>query len=67
MKRSLRAHVSFASKELKDPKLVSEALLDCIKHGDMGAFREVLMAHLMTANKSSIAKKADFNLDWFGQ
>ena len=54
----MRAYVPFASKELRDPKLVSEALLDCIKDGDLDSFREVLVAHLMTANKMAIAKKA---------
>lgn len=54
----MRAYEPFASKELHDPKLVSEALLDCIKDGDLDSFREVLVAHLMTANKMAIAKKA---------
>ncbi len=54
----MKAYEPFASKELKDPKLVSEALLECIKSGDLDSFREVLMAHLMTANKMAIAKKA---------
>lgn len=56
--KSLSAYEPFASKELHDPKLVSEALLDCIKSGDLDSFREVLMSHLMTANKAAIAKKA---------
>lgn len=32
--------------------------MDCIRNGDLGAFREVLVSHLMTANKSKIARKA---------
>ncbi len=56
--RSLRAHEPFASKELKDSHLVVETLLECIRTGDLDAFREVLMAHLMTVNKVEIAKKA---------
>ena len=56
--KSLKAHVPFASRQLKNPKLVSETLLDCIKTGDLESFREVLMAHLMTVNKVAIAKKA---------
>ena len=55
---SLRAHEPFASKELKDSHLVAETLLECIRSGDLGAFREVLMAHLMTVNKVGLAKKA---------
>lgn len=54
----LKAHVPFTSKELKNPHLVAEALLECIKTGDLESFREVLIAHLMTANKVNIAKKA---------
>ncbi len=54
----LKAHVPFASKELKNPRLVVDALLDCIKSGDIEAFREVLSSHLMTVNKVQIAKKA---------
>jgi DNA-binding phage protein len=56
--KSLRAYEPFANKELKDPKLVIEALLDCIRSGDIESFREVLVSHLMTANKMAIAKKA---------
>ena len=56
--KSLRAHEAFASKELKDPALVVETLLECIRTGDLESFREVLMAHLMTVNKVKIAKVA---------
>ncbi|MEI6789764.1 MAG: hypothetical protein WCK42_01110, partial [Myxococcaceae bacterium] len=38
--------------------LVAETLLDCIRTGDLEAFREVMTAHLMTTNKMAIAKKA---------
>jgi DNA-binding phage protein len=37
---------------------VTETLLACIKEDDMKSFRDVLVAHLMTANKSQIAQKA---------
>jgi DNA-binding phage protein len=56
--KSLKAHVPFKSSELKDVDLVIETLLDCIKTGDIEAFREVLSAHLMTVNKLKLAKKA---------
>ncbi len=56
--KSLKEHAPFTSKELKDSKLVSETLLECIRSGDLGAFREVLISHFMTVNKSAIAKKA---------
>ncbi len=56
--KSLREHVPFSSKELKDPNLVAEVLLDCIKSGDLDTFRDVLISHLLTVNKSQIAKVA---------
>ena len=56
--KSLTEHVPFASPELKNPKLVSETLLDCIRTGDLNSFRDVLAAHLATANKARLAKKA---------
>lgn len=54
----MREHVPFKSPELKDPEVVTEALLECIRSGDVEAFREVLTAHLMTVNKVALAKKA---------
>ncbi len=56
--KSLRVHEPFTSKELKNAKLVIETLLDCIRTGDIESFREVLTAHLMTVNKSAIAKRS---------
>ena len=35
-----------------------ETLLDCLRNGDVEAFRDVLTAHLLTTNKAKIAKKA---------
>lgn len=54
----MTAHVPFSSPELKNAKLVTETLLDCIRTGDLDAFREVLASHLMTVNKIRLAKKA---------
>lgn len=51
-------YTPFASKELKDARLVVDTLLDCIRTGDSASFREVLLAHLMTVNKTDFAKKA---------
>ena len=56
--KSLKVHEPFASKELKNPHLVAETLLECIRSGDLDSFRDVLIVHLMTANKTAIAKKA---------
>jgi DNA-binding phage protein len=55
--KSLKAYVPFKSQELRNPHLVADVLLDCIKTGDIASFREVLAAHLMTVNKSLYAKK----------
>ena len=52
------AHESFTNKDLKNSKLVVEVLLDCLREGDLESFREVLAAHLITTNKTQIAKKA---------
>lgn len=54
----MKAHAPFKSKELKDASIVSEALLDCIKYGDVDSFREVLAAHLASVNKVEFAKKS---------
>lgn len=57
-KKFLKVHEPFSSKELQNSKLVIETLLECIKTGEIDSFRDVLVAHLMTANKSQLAKKA---------
>jgi DNA-binding phage protein len=54
----LKAHEPFASRELKNSKLVIDTLLECIRTGDIESFREVLTAHLMTMNKTKIAAKS---------
>jgi len=56
--KSLRVHVPFASKELRDSKLVINTLLECIRNGDLLSFRDVLVAHLMTVNKMNLAARA---------
>ena len=48
---------AFSSELLKNPETVAEALLDCIRFGDMESFREVLAAHLETVNKADFARK----------
>ncbi len=57
-KKSLKEHIPFKSKELKNSNLVIDTLLECIKSGDAESFREVLIAYVMTANKTLLAKKA---------
>ena len=55
---ALNRHIPFTSPELRRPKLVAETLLECIRTGDLDAFRDVLTSHLMTANKMQLAKKS---------
>jgi len=54
----LTVYEPFSSPELRDPKLVIETLLECIVEGDLDSFREVLVSHLITANKTDFAKKS---------
>ena len=56
--KSLKEHKPFSSKELKNSHLVAETLMECIKSGDLDSFRDVLIAHLLTVNKSKIARLA---------
>ena len=49
--------VPFSRPELKDPKLVVETLLECIRTGDIDSFREVLVVHFLTVNKTHFSKK----------
>jgi len=55
---SLTVHIPFTSPELKDSKLVIETLIDCIRTGDLDAFRDVLWSHVMTTNRTDLARKA---------
>jgi DNA-binding phage protein len=53
------------TKGLEDPKLVSSALIDCLKEGDTESFREILVAHLRVAKKSKLAKEAKLGRQTF--
>jgi DNA-binding phage protein len=57
-RRKLKTHKPFTSSELRDPTLVVDTLLECIKSGDLETFQEVLIAHLMPVNKTELARKA---------
>lgn len=52
----LKVYEPYSNPDLKDSKIVAEALLDCLKHGDTEAFRDVLVSFLMTANKKKLSK-----------
>lgn len=54
----MKVHVPFRSPELKNSKIVSDALLECIRIGDLDAFRDVLISYMQTANKVELAKKS---------
>lgn len=45
------------SKELVDPKIIKQAVLQALIDGDLEAVRDVLIAHLQTVNKSNLAAK----------
>jgi DNA-binding phage protein len=45
------------SPELKNSRLVSETLLECIRTGDLDVFRDVLASHIMSTNKLQLSKR----------
>ena len=53
----LTKHIPFTNSDLKDPKETANALVECFREGDIDSFRDVLIAHLMTVNKTKIAKE----------
>jgi DNA-binding phage protein len=57
-KKLLKPYSPFTSSELKNSKAVVRILLECIKTNDLETFRDVLVSHLVTANKTAIAKEA---------
>ena len=56
--KRLAAHSPFANPELKNSRLVSETLLECIKTGDLDSFREVLASYIMSTNKLRLSQKS---------
>jgi len=57
-KIALHLHAPFSCNELKSPSIVADALLNCVKSGDLEAFRDVLISHLLSTNKGELAKRA---------
>lgn len=49
--------LNHSDSSLCDSSVVSETLLDCIKSGDLEAFRDVLTMHIMSTNKVKFAQK----------
>ena len=47
------------SRTLKDPQAVLETLFVCLVQNDIEAFRDVLIAHLRTVNKTRLATEAN--------
>lgn len=54
----LREHIPFTDPDFLNLDLVLQALMECLKMNDLDAFRGVLWTHIMTVNKSKLAKKA---------
>ena len=52
----LATHNPF-SKELTNPVLIKQAIMQALIDGDLEAVRDVLIAHLQTVNKSKLASK----------
>ncbi len=57
-KKPLITHVQVEGSELKNSKLVSETLLECVRTGDLDSFRDVLATHIMSSNKVHLAKRS---------
>ena len=53
----LTKHIPFTNSDLKDPKTTAKVLVECFREGDIESFRDVLIAHLMTVNKTKVAKE----------
>ena len=53
----LTRHIPFTNAKLKDSKATAKALAECFHEGDIESFRDVLVAHLMTINKTKTAKE----------
>ena len=53
----LTRHIPFTNSDLKDSKATAKALVECFREGDIESFRDVLVAHLMTVNKTKMAKE----------
>ena len=56
-KKPLAADIQVKISELKNSKLVSETLLECIRNGDVDSFRDALASHIVSSNKLRLAKK----------
>ena len=55
---TFKEYVPFQDPDFKNADFVFEALVDCLKTGDLESFRGILWSHLMTVNKVELAKKA---------
>src|SRR4051794_18502782 len=55
--KTLVEQIPFLNSDLKSSKIVSETLLECIRTGELEAFREVLAFHIMSTNKLQLSKK----------
>jgi hypothetical protein len=56
-KKRATARVALGSSDLKNSKLVSDTLIECIRTGDLDAFRDVLASHITITNKLQLSKR----------
>ncbi len=47
-----------AVEKMRDKKFIARALLDCLVHDDVEAFKEILIGHLHFTNKAQFSKKS---------
>jgi DNA-binding phage protein len=59
LKKGVKTVKHDAAKRFLDPELVSQALIQSLKDGDVEAFKEILAAHLSVTNKDKFSAKAD--------
>ena len=58
LKKGTRLVAHVPSKQLANVEFVVQALIQSLKDGDAGAFKEILAAHLSVTNKERFSAKA---------
>lgn len=58
LKPGIKVYPHDPKKDLADPKLIRDALIECIFDGDMEAFKEILIGHYEAVNITRSLKKA---------
>jgi DNA-binding phage protein len=55
--KSSTSFATNANSKIKDSSQVSATLLECMRTGNVDAFRDVLASHILNSNKLRLAKK----------